>query len=247
MVFSMGRGESRDLRSDGGTDRADIAAAVERLDPKARKQLSWGSPLKKCLSALGAIEAEIVAIAPATLQRVNQFDGAGLGDVVQAGRPRLLVLTVESFWVVETRRATGGGGVSGREIKLARIQDGVRINEHRRKSEFGRKTRLFSFDHLRGSTLETEAFDLKSDVLLHDFASRFNAQLETCRAALVREEEGRGRDLAVAAAQAVGGAPTSMADELAKLGDLLERGLLTEEEFASEKQRLLADRSRAGD
>jgi hypothetical protein len=195
------------------------------------------------LAGLGAIEQEIVAIAPATLQRVNQFDGADFGDALQAGKARLLVLTTESFWVVETRRVTGGGGASGREIKLARIQDDVRTNPHRRKSEFGRKTRLLSFDHLRGSKLETEAFDLKGDELLHDFANRFNAQLEAFRAAQAEENERRERDRALAATQATAqGAPSgslSAADELAKLGELLEKGLLTNEEFAREKQRLL--------
>lgn len=236
-------GEQRDLRSGAGGDREDVDAALQQLDSRTRRKLSWDGSLKSCMKGLGAIEGEIVAIAPATLPRVNQFDGAGFGDALQAGKGRLLVLTTDSFWVVETRRATGGGGVSGRQIKLARIQDDVRTNEYRRKSEFGRKTHLLTFDHLRGSTLETEAFHLKGDELLLDFAGRFNVQLEDFRLAQAEEAQRRERDRAVATARAAAQTATapsvSTGDELAKLGDLLEKGLLTQDEFAREKQRLL--------
>lgn len=235
--------EARDLRSDAGDDRGDIAAALAQLDSKARRKLSRDAALKKCMKSLGAIEDHIVAVAPATLPRVNQFDGAGFGDALQAGKARLLVLTTASLWIVETRRATGRGGVSGREIKFARIQDDVRINEYRRKSEFGMKTRLLAFDHLRGSTLETEAFDLKGDELLRDFADRFNSQLDAFKTAQAEDVERQERDRAVATAQAAAQVaspvPDSRVDALARLGDLRERGILTEDEFAREKQRIL--------
>jgi hypothetical protein len=185
----MGSGGSEhELRSGATADRPDITAARERLVPKARRKLNQ---VKKCVDALGSIDQEVVAIAPATLPRVNQFDGAGFGEAVQSGRPRLLVLTTESFWVVETRGLLGGG-VHGREIKLARIQDNVRINQYRRKSEFGRKTRLLGFDHLRGSQLETEAFDLNSDELLTEFAEQFNSQLDTYRSKQAQQAEQKG-------------------------------------------------------
>lgn len=232
-------GENRHLDSGANAGREDVEAALGRLSSGVRRKLSWDRALKNCVKSLGSIEDEIVAVAPATLPRVNQFDGAGLGDALDAGKGRLVVLTTESFWVVETRRATGGGGVSGREIKLSRIQDDVRVNEFRRKSEFGRKTRLLAFDHLRGSKLETEAFDLANDDLLRDFADRFNAQLDVFRASEAEVAERGDIERATVVAQAATATPSSTADELAKLGDLLEKGLLTEDEFAREKQRLL--------
>jgi hypothetical protein len=215
-------GQDRELAAGGDVERPDISAAKDRLDRAALKKLSQ---VGRCVEALGGIDQEVVAIAPATLPRVNQFDGAGFGESVSSARPRLLALTTESFWVVETRGMMSKR-VSGREIKLARLQDDVRINQYRRKSEFGRKTRLLAFDHLVGSELATEAFDLHSDDLLFDFADRFNAQLEELRAENAQDPGQKA-------------AGTSAADELMKLGGLMEKGLLTEEEFLREKQRLL--------
>lgn len=215
-------GQNRELSSAGAdAERPDISAARDRLDPKARKKLGQ---VGRCVEALKGIAQEVVAIAPATLPRVNQFDGAGFGKSMDSARPRLLALTSESFWVVQTQGMMSKR-VNGREIKLLRVQDDARTNQQRRKSEFGRKSRLFAFDHLVGSELVTEAFDLQSDDLLFDFAERFNLQLEEVRAAKAGGQQ-----------QKTG---SSAADDLAKLGELLEKGLLTEEEFAREKQRLL--------
>ena len=45
----------------------------------------------------------------------------------------------------------------------------------------------------------------------------------------------------VAAAQAASSATETLIDQLEKLGDLKDRGLLTDAEFASQKARLLAE------
>lgn len=235
----MRQGEGQDLRARDGAERSDVTAVAARLDPKTQKALRGNRILKRCVAGLGAIEGEVVALAPASLARVTGLDGAGIGEVTEASRIRLLALTTDGFWLIETRRALGGGGVVGREIKFARIQDDVRTDEHRRRSEFGRKSRLLAFDHLRGSQLETETFDLGRDELLHDFANRFNAQLGTFRAAQVEQSPRQEPGPAAAQEPGPGGSSASVADELAKLGELLEKGLLTEQEFAREKQRVL--------
>jgi hypothetical protein len=219
-------------------DRADIAAALEQVDSRTRAKLT-GHPLKKLVGQLSAIQGTVLGLAEGTLPRVNKTDGAGFGDTMRAAKPRLLVLTDTSFWIFETRSSLGIGGGSGIEIKLARIQDDVRLNTFRRKSEFGRATRLMSFDHLRGSSLETESFDLNRDEQLVAFTDRFNEVLDQQRTAALEERDHQEVERFARATQAADSTSPSTADELEKLGKLLEKGLLTPDEFAEQKKRLL--------
>lgn len=101
------------------------------------------------------------------------------------------------------------------------------------------------FDHMRGSQLETEVYDLPSDRTLDLFVTAMNGQLDRLGQAEADESERREVARAERLASSIVGAQqgagrTSIADELAKLASLNEQGVLSNDEFASQKAKLLA-------
>jgi Short C-terminal domain len=214
----------------GGTIRADIDEVIANLDPKGRASLDGirvPRAVRKGLQNLPELipDERVIALA---VGKDSNVPGGNLGDVAQVTKSiRLLVVTELNFWEVQATGRLNGGRPKGICTSLADISD-VRVLSERKLSRFGTKERMLGIDHLRGAQVDTLSIEvLGGDETLDVFAG-----------ALVHQVRAIGDALAAAERSSSGG-PASVADELSKLSELRQGGVLSDVEFEAQKARLL--------
>lgn len=221
--------------------RKDIQAAYDLLDIKGQSSITGirvPAHVKKAFQKLDEFlpDETVLAVAtgidaPPTMGEQRQMGaGASLGAIVESGRSgRLLVLTETNLWEVRATGRLNGSQPQGIRIPLADITD-VRVRTDRRIGGLGAKERYLTIDYMRGMQLETREHLIRTDFELEVFAGSLVDEVEAIAELVAAEERKRTTPQ-----------PTqvSVADELAKLAQLRDAGVLTEEEFSQQKTKLL--------
>jgi len=219
--------------------RPDIDSAFEALDSAGQAALGGlraSRQVRKGLQRLPELipDEEVIALAavsdppPTASEQRSMGAVASLGQINQVrGSARLLVLAETQLWEVQASGILNGNRPRGISTPLENITD-VRSLSERKLGRFGAKEHLLAVDHIRGATVETITFEVAgSEDTLIEFAEDLVKQITS-----LQETERR---------QSVESSdtPISVADELAKLSSLLQRGVLTQAEFVSQKAKLL--------
>jgi hypothetical protein len=220
--------------------RPDIDIALKALDAKGQSTLTGlrvPGKTKKGLEQLASfLDSErVLALAAATDlpltmgEQRNVGAAASLGAIADLARSaRLLVLTDTNVYEVHGGGRLKGNQAQGVRIPLADITD-VRGRSERSAGHLLAKQRVLMIDYMRGIQLETMVCEVAADSQLEMFTRLATEQLTT----LGEADAHRNTSSSVAT--------TSVADELAKLAQLRENGILTDEEFAQQKVKLLGD------
>lgn len=213
--------------------REDIQAAYARLDAAGQASINGlraMGPVKKAFQKLDEfLTNERVLALAAAMDPVPA--GAGMRDIVAAGNSwRLLVLTEMNFWEVRSSGRLNGNRPEGARYALGSLQD-VRWRSERPLAKMGAKQRYLMIDHLRGAMLETEMYSLKSDSELEVMGRALQEQVGLVHEAIAEQEQ---RERAPVVVQ-----QSSVADELAKLAQLRDSGVLTDAEFQQQKAKML--------
>lgn len=219
--------------------RPDIDSAFEALDPAGQAALVGlrsSRQVRKGLQGLPELmpDEEVIALAavsdppPTASEQRSMGAAASLGQINQVrGSARLLVLTETRLWEVQASGILNGNRPKGISTPLENITD-VRSLSERKLGRFGAKQHLLAVDHIRGATVETIMFEVAgSEDTLIEFAEDLVEQITS----LQESERRQGAEPS--------GAPISVADELAKLSSLVQRGILTQAEFVTQKTKLL--------
>lgn len=218
--------------------RPDIDSAFEALDPAGQAALVGlraSRQVRKGLQGLPELipNEEVIALAavsdppPTAGEQRSMGAAAAFGQINQVrGSARLLVLTETCLWEVQASGILNGNRPKGISTLLESITD-VRPLSERKLGRFGAKQHLLAVDHIRGATVETIMLEVAgSDDTLMDFAEDLVEQV-----ASLQSEHRESLETS--------GAPISVADELAKLSSLVQRGILTQAEFVTQKAKLL--------
>jgi hypothetical protein len=220
--------------------RADVASALNALDAKGQASITGlrvPRQVKKGFEGLESfLEDEVLALAtgndpgPSMSEQRDLGAAGSLGAIANIAKSaRLLVLTASDLWEVQATGRLNGNRPHGIRLPLRDIHD-VRVRTDRRIGALGAKERFLAIDYMRGMQLETRVHQIATDSALEILSERLLLQMGTLaeRAASV---EGATASSAVA--------QLSVADELAKLAHLRDSGILTEDEFAQQKAKLL--------
>lgn len=219
--------------------RHDVEKAIARTGASIPR--FFNAACEQLGDALG--DERALAITAATRPKLTKFDGASVGEQMRSNMGFLLVLTENDFVEVHEKGKLSRGKLEFMTVRLARVQDYARSNSRRRGSRLGAKDRFLAFDHLRGSELVTEVYDLPDDDVLERFVAAMNGHLDALaqatseRAALEQQASLQRMAETIAARQT---SSASAADELSKLAGLRDQGVLSDEEFARMKARILA-------
>jgi hypothetical protein len=224
--------------------RADIEAAYQALDSKGQAAITGmkaPKQVKKALEQLGAFigDEEVLALAcgrdlgPSLGEQRSMGKAASAGAIMSTARSaRLLVLTENNFYQVQGGGFMTGGQPQGTRIALADVRD-VRVRTTRSSAKMFGKERVLMVDYLRGGAqLETEVCELAEDSQLEILVRRLQEQV-----ASVQEQQAIAVQVSSVQVSASGG--VSVADELAKLAQLRDSGVLSEDEFNAQKTKLL--------
>lgn len=219
--------------------RPDIDSAFEALDPAGQAALDGlraSRQVRKGLQGLPELipNEEVIALTavsdppPTASEQRSMGAAAALGQINQVrGSARLLVLTETRLWEVQASGILNGNRPKGISTPLENMTD-VRSLSERKLGRFGAKQHLLAVDHIRGATVETITFEVAgSEDTLIEFAEDLVKQIASL------QESGRRQDAELS------GAPISVADEFAKLSSLVQRGILTQAEFVTQKAKLL--------
>lgn len=219
--------------------RPDIDAAFARLDSSGQGSITGlrtPRQVRKGFEKLPELlpDEQVLALAvandppPTASQQRSMGAAASLGAISQVAKSaRLLVLTETNLWEVQASGRLNGSQPKGIRHSLVDITD-VRTLSERKLGRFGAKQRVLAIDHLQGAQVETIVHEISgSDQALELFAQSLAEQVGA-----VGE--------AVAAAKRSESAPrASVADELTKLVQLHQNGVLTSSEFEAQKAKLL--------
>jgi hypothetical protein len=220
--------------------RADIKAALYALDPKGQASITGlrvPRQVKKGFEGLESfLEDEVLALAPGndpgpSMSEQREMGAAGsLGAIANIAKSaRLLVLTESDLWEVQATGRLNGNRPQGIKLPLRDIHD-VRVRTDRRIGALGAKERFLTIDYMRGMQLETRVHQIGTDSALEIFSERLLLQMRTLA------ERAASADGPNASAGLI---QPSVADELAKLAQLRDSGILTEDEFVQQKAKLL--------
>jgi Short C-terminal domain len=216
--------------------RSDIQAAYNLLDGRGQASITGlraAGTIKKAYDKLEDFlpEETVLALAvgfdppPGFAQQRGMRAGQALGAIMDAAKSgRLLALTETNLYEVQATGMLNGHKPQGIQIRLTDIGD-VRSRSTRKLTS---TERILMVDHARGPQRHTEIYSINSDSELEVFAPRLQAQVEAVRA---RIDEIKRRSHGIQ--------ESSVADEIAKLAQLKEAGVLTDEEFTTQKSRLL--------
>jgi hypothetical protein len=209
--------------------REDIRNAFDALDSKAKARITGlkaQRPIKKSFQQLEDYFRDHQVLALASAQDPSPAVASSASEILAIERSaRLLVLTEDSMWEMGVSGRLNGSRAEGVRILLADITD-VRTRTDRRALRLGQKDRHLFVDHARGAVIETRVHDLHTDAELQAFPASLLDQISR-----VRGYEAAGEPSVAAG--------TSVADELAKLAQLRDAGVLTDEEFIRQKEKLL--------
>jgi hypothetical protein len=214
----------------GASIRADIDQALAEMDPEGRGSLTGMSvprAVRKGLEKLPELipDERVIALAAG---KDPSIPGASLSDIAQNTKSiRLLVVTEANLWEVQAAGRLNGSRPKGIRTELVDISD-VRVLSERKLNRLGSKERIMAFDHLRGAQVATLSIEIfGSDETLERFASVLAGRARQINEALaIAERPPLGSQL-------------SVADELTKLLDLRQRGVLDDAEFEAQKNKLL--------
>jgi hypothetical protein len=148
---------------------------------------------------------------------------------------RLLVLTGANLYEVRATGRLNGSRPEGIRYPLGQITD-VRVRTDRRLQRLGSRERYLTFDYMRGALMETRLNEIRTDSELDTFASCLTQQVGLVAESLAAAD----RAARSVAPPVVVAPPVSVADELLKLAQLRDSGILTDEEFAAQKARVLS-------
>jgi Short C-terminal domain len=217
----------------GFSIRPDIDEAFAELDPKAQASLTGlrtPRAVRKGLEKLPELipDERVITLGSGKDPAVHPAAGATLGDVVQNTKSiRLLVVSEFNFWEVQAAGRMNGSRPRGIRTELTDIRDVRRLSE-RKLSRFGVKEHILAIDHLRGAQMETTVIEMiGSEETLARFADALISQIRQVGEALAETERTQAAP------------PLSVADELAKLSELRQGGVLSDPEFEAEKAKLL--------
>ena len=218
--------------------RNDIEAALNNLSDQARTAIVGqpglrngilGNPKsRRALAQLEAFAADqrVLAVARRSAPNDSMATGPTLSKLAAKVAQHLIVVTdshLHEHW--------GTGVLNGNEtralsISLPDITD-VRVNTNRSVATALRKDRCITFDYSRGRDIETCRLDIPTDSELNSVWNALTHQLAIVGARMpLKTDSGEPNN--------------SVADELSKLVDLRDAGALSDDEFASQKAKLLA-------
>lgn len=109
----------------------------------------------------------------------------------------------------------------------------------RRVAGLGANERYLAIDYMRGAIVETKVIKLVSDSAIRVFARELQEQVATIDEALEEAEAAAAELTAKPPASSSAPIPLGVADELGKLAELRNKGVLTEDEFLRQKAKLL--------
>lgn len=218
--------------------REDIAAAYQLLSEKGRGSIEGfraAGQIKKAFQKLEEFVPDEQVLALATGGDVDRsfgdkvLHGQGYGEKREIAKSaRLLVLTELNFYQVQATGRLNGNKPQAIQIRLGDVTD-VRARSNRKLTA---TERILMVDHMRGAQVETEVISMSTDNELEVFPPLLQAQVATVND-LIAEQERQDRSPAVTQTR------VSVADELAKLVQLKEAGVLSEDEFGAQKAKLL--------
>lgn len=224
--------------------RADIEAAYKALDGKGQAAITGLKAPKQVKKALDQLDAfigdeRVLALAsghdlgPSIGEQRSMGRAASAGAIMSMGKSaRLLVLTEDNLYQVQGGGFMSSGQPQGTRIALCDVRD-VRVRTTRSSAKMFSKERVLMVDYLRGGAqLETEVCEVAEDSQLEIFARCLQEQV-----ANVQEQQAVA--VAVSAVQVSASGGVSVADELAKLAQLRDSGVLSEDEFSAQKTKLL--------
>jgi hypothetical protein len=212
--------------------RTDLKEALDAAPAKARRVLAmrrYRKLLQELESGISTDE-EIVALV-ASLPPENTISHSSIYNI----GGRLLVVTSMAVYHVLGKVV---GSAEYIQIPLSSIYAPPRVTIRREALSLGKQVVRLAIDEQRGGNVETRVFMVDGEESAADWIrDSIITETESLRAEIDTHEE---RQLQQAMRAAVRDAnSSSIADELAKLADLRDQGVLTDDEFAQQKQRLL--------
>lgn len=235
---------SADFNRQGELMRADIEAAYKALDSKGQAAITGMKAPKQVKKALEQLEAfagdeRVLALAsghdlgPSIGEQRSMGTAGSVGAITSMAKSaRLLVLTEDNLYQVQGGGFMSGGQPQGTRIALCDVRD-VRVRTARAAAKLGKQERVLMVDYLRGGAqLETEVCEVAEDSQLEIFARCLQEQV-----ASVHDQQAVA--VQVSAVQVSASGDVSIADELAKLAQLRDSGVLSEDEFNAQKTKLL--------
>jgi hypothetical protein len=219
--------------------REDIDAVFVDLDPKGQSSLTGlrtPRQVRKGLQKLPELlsDERVLGLAvgsdppPTASEQRSMGAGAAFGEITQtAASARLLVITETNLWEVQASGRLNGSRPKGICSPLCDVTD-VRTLAERKLGRFGAKQRILAIDHLRGAQVETRIHEISgSDETLESFAGSLARQVAVVSEAITTAERHEATP------------QISVADELTKLSNLLQSGILSDAEFSAQKAKLL--------
>lgn len=239
--------------------REDIEIAFGLLDPDGRSAITGvraSGTIKKAFQGLADFLSDetVLAVAagfdpgPGFAEQRGMGAGSALSAVVSAARSgRLLALTELNLWEVHSGGMLNGNRPEGIRYQLADIIDIRTLTKRSLGRRLGAKESYLTFDYLRGAQIESRVNLLPSAASLAIFAADFREQVDAVDEEIrgVVDPDGRDESTEPADEPAVSShAPTQppsfVADELLKLAQLRDAGVITDDEFSRQKSKLLA-------
>jgi hypothetical protein len=149
---------------------------------------------------------------------------------------RILLVSSLAVYAVQGKAV---GRAEFTEIPLTSVYAPPRVTTRREALSLGKKIVRLAIDEQRGGNVETHMFIVDGEESAGQWMSEaVIREAEARRAELDRDDDQRLQQVVQAAVRESAG---STADELAKLAALRDQGVLTDDEFAQQKKRLLGE------
>ncbi|MDQ3741061.1 MAG: SHOCT domain-containing protein [Actinomycetota bacterium] len=206
----------------------DVDAAIEALPPTARKWIThrrYAKVLEEVGDTVAAEEQVAAVVALPFASNTGMFASSA------APSGRILVVTDAAVHIAQNKPL---GPVRLASIPFDRISAPPRFDVRRSIEHLGRKISTVIVDEQRGGEVITHRWDIVGEeATLGLIRERLSEQLAAFHHLVHEEEVGHAGQASANASR------TSVANELKKLNDLRQEGILTQAEFDAQKARLL--------